>query len=393
MVEPAETSTYTFRQYSEKGASAFLRDLTTQSWSTVFSKRTTGEKVEEFQIILHKLMDSHFVYRTVTKRLGDPPWFTKGLKKKIGKQRRAYDKQGRSRKWKTMNAEMDLICRKLCGAYIERQKKILTAPDAARAFYRNVKAFNSKQKPPVFDIRDIFPGQEDLSVAEKLAKHFPAITDEFDGVDHSVVPPPAPNNLTMLNLDDVTKRLTGFKKTKSMVKGDIFPSLINKAAPSLAVPLLHIYNTITLTQSWPDLWKIEYVTRIPKKTMPQSPGDLRNISCTQLFSKVYESFVLEWLGTQIQLRTNQYGGVKGSGTEHFLVNLWQSVLENIKDPRAGSLLTSIDFAKAFNRLDFSHCIRSLTNRGTDSNLTRIIASSLSGRVMRVKVGSDLSNSR
>ena len=392
-VEPAKISTYTFRQYNEKGASAFLRDLTMQSWSAVYDKKTTSEKVEEFQTILDRLMDRHFVYRTVTKRLDDPPWFTKGLKKKIGKRRRVYDKQGRSRKWKSMKSETDLICRKLCGAYIERQKKILTAPDAARAFYRNVKAFNSKEKTPMFDVRDIFPGQEDQSVAEKLAEHFTAITDEFDGLDPSVVPPPAPNNLTMLNLDDVTKRLTSFKKPKSMVKGDIFPSMINRAAPTLAVPLLHIYNTITLTQSWPDLWKTEYVTPIPKKTMPQSPGDLRNISCTQLFSKVYESFVLEWLGSQIQLRPNQYGGVKGSGTEHFLVNLWQKVLENIEDPRAGSLLTSIDFAKAFNRLDFSHCIRSLTTRGADNNLTRIVASFLSGRVMRVKVGSDLSNPR
>ena len=92
----------------------------------------------------------------------------------------------------------------------------------------------------------------------------------------------------------------------------------------------------------------------------------------------------------MKLRVNQYGGVKGSGTEHFLVQLWQKVLENIEDPRAGSLLCSIDFAKAFNRLDFSHCVRSLRTKGADSNLVRIVASFLSDRVMRVKVGQTLS---
>lgn len=106
--------------------------------------------------------------------------------------------------------------------------------------------------------------------------------------------------------------------------------------------------------------------------------------------KVYESFILKWLGQQVKLRNNQYGGVKGSGTEHYLVELWQKVLENIEDPRAGSLLTSIYTAKAFNRLDYLHCIRCLKAKGADANLIRIIASFLSGRVMRVKVGSSLS---
>ena len=338
-------------------------------------------------------MNTRFKFRTVTRLLSDPPWFNYSIKKRIGKRRKVYDRQGRSRKWKRMKAKTDQICRRLCNAYIERQKRVLTAPDAARAFYRNVKAFKSKEKPPVFDVKDLYPDSEDLPIAKKLADHFNSISNEFDGLHPRDVPERVPNSLDMLTREQVLKRLTTFEKPKSMVKGDIFPALVNRAAPDLALPLLHIYNTITLTQQWPDLWKIEYVTPIPKKTMPRTPGDLRNISCTQLFSKVYESFVLEWLGQQVKLRLNQYGGVKGSGTEHFLVNLWQEVLENIEDPRAGSLLTSTDFAKAFNRLDFAHVIKCLRVKGADLNLVRIVASFLSGRVMRVMVGSDLSDPR
>ena len=391
--DPPKTSSYTFRQYTERGASNFLAELTSQSWNSVYMKDDTSSKVVEFQAILDKLMDKHFQFRTITRKLSDPPWLTPALKKKIGRRRRVYDRQGRSNRWKEMKAETDKICRTLCSRYIERQKTILTAPDASRAFYRNVKAFNSKEKPPIFDVRDIYPEEADLTVAEKLADHFNAISSEFDGLAPGNVPDMAPNSLGMLSLEDVVKRLTSFKKPKSMVRGDIFPKLINRAAHVLAKPLLHIYNSITLSQSWPDLWKVEYVTPIPKKSHPQGPGDLRNISCTQLFSKVYESFILEWLNAQIKLKLNQYGGVKGSGTEHFLVRLWQNVLENIEDPRAGSLITSIDFAKAFNRLDFSHCIRCLQAKGADTNLIRIVASFLSGRVMRVKVGDELSAPR
>ena len=390
LVEKKKTSTFSYRKYTEQGAEAFLSELSVQSWANVYSANGTSSKVEVFQTILDGLMNKHFKFTTVTRSSSDPPWFNSYIKKRIGKRRKVYDKQGRSRKWKKMKSDTDKICRNLCKNYIEKQKKILTAPDASRAFYRNVKTFKSKEKPPIFDVKDLYPECDDLPIAEKLADHFNAISNEFDGLQPGDVPAMVPNSLNMLTRDDVIKRLTSFKKPKSMVRGDIFPALVNRAAADLSLPLLHIYNTISLTQLWPDLWKIEYVTPIPKKTLPKSPSDLRNISCTQLFSKVYESFILEWLGQQVKLRLNQYGGVKGSGTEHFLVNLWQNVLENIEDPRAGSLLTSIDFAKAFNRLNFSHVIKCLRVKGADLNLVRIVASFLSGRVMRVKVGSELS---
>ena len=106
---------------------------------------------------------------------------------------------------------------------------------------------------------------------------------------------------------------------------------------------------------------------------------------------MYESFVLKWINDQVTLRSNQFGGVKGCGT--YLVDLWQQVLENLEDPRAASLITSIDYAKAFNRLDFEHCLKSLARKGLSGNLIRILASFLTGRVMRVKVGNTLSTKR
>ena len=392
-VEPNPTISYTYREYTEAGANAFVAALATQSWENVFLASTTSLKVKEFQKILDSNMNAYFRFKTVTRRENDPPWLNSKLKRMFRKRRLIYDREGRSNKWKAMKSESDEICRKRCKAFLDRQKQTMTAPDAARAFFRNVRAFDSKEKPKVFDVRDLFLSMQEKPTAEALADQFNAISNEFDGLLQDEIPPPAPNSLVTLSTADVLGRLKSFRKPKSMVLGDIFPCLVNRSATSLALPLTHIFNTITLTQSWPDLWKIEYVTPIPKKTMPQVPGDLRNISCTQLFSKIYESFVLQWLGEQVKLRPNQFGGVKGSGTEHFLVKLWQQVLENIEDPRAGSLLTSIDYAKAFNRLDFNHCLKCLKAKGADSNLTRIIASFLTGRVMRVKVGSAMSDPR
>ena len=80
--------------------------------------------------------------------------------------------------------------------------------------------------------------------------------------------------------------------------------------------------------------------------MPSNVNDLRNISCTALFSKVYESFVLGWLSEQVGMRSNQMGGMRGAGTKHYLVELFQLVLEALEDPRAASVITSIDYSPA-----------------------------------------------
>ena len=141
-----------------------------------------------------------------------------------------------------------------------------------------------------------------------------------------------------------------FRKPKSMVKGDIFPSTVTKFADFLAIPLTSIYNEVAETLVWPDTWKVEYVTIIPKVSVPEGFGDLRNISCTLLVSKILESYVLEWAVEEVTVKTNQYGGVRGCSGTHMIMKVWQKILKNLEDRRAATILTSIDYAKAFNRM-------------------------------------------
>ena len=86
------------------------------------------------------------------------------------------------------------------------------------------------------------------------------------------------------------------------------------------------------------------MTVIPKGKYPESISDLRNISCTMLASKIYKSYVLDWLKAEVRMRSNEYGGVRGLGTDHVLVQLWQGVLRNAEDYRSGTVITSIDYS-------------------------------------------------
>ena len=99
----------------------------------------------------------------------------------------------------------------------------------------------------------------------------------------------------MLAVHEVAARIRYFKKPKSMVKGDIFPTLMLKYSDFLAIPLQSIYNTITIIKVWPVCWKREFVMVIPKSSNPSDISGVRNISCTLLASKIHEAYILNWV--------------------------------------------------------------------------------------------------
>ena len=144
---------------------------------------------------------------------------------------------------------------------------------------------------------------------------------------------------------------------------------------------------------WPSCWKREFVTVIPKKSSPGSLGDLRNISCTMLASKIFESFVLDMIKIQVKTRRNQYGGVQGLSTDCLLVQMWQQILEDLEDYRAGTVVTSIDYSKAFNRMSYQECLKALQKKGASPAVVHLVASFLTNRTMTVKTGEALSTPR
>jgi hypothetical protein len=93
------------------------------------------------------------------------------------------------------------------------------------------------------------------------------------------------------------------------------------------------------------------------------------------------------------LKRNQYGGVKGSSVEHLLCGVWHEISTNLEDNRAAAVLTAIDYAKAFNRLCYKACLQSLASKGASSVVIRLVATFLTNRAMKVRVGQEWSDPR
>ena len=78
---------------------------------------------------------------------------------------------------------------------------------------------------------------------------------------------------------------------------------------------------------------------------------------------------------------------------HFLISIWERILSTLEDPATAMTLMSVDFSKAFNRVDHVVCLQALVENGTLTDSLAMISSFLKDRCMRFKVNNILSSER
>lgn len=383
---PKKWKNVTFRPFPAKAVENFKADMEQIDWTMVYASEGSNKKVEVFQGILEMLVNEHFPYKTIRVLEDGLPWINEVAIKKINRKRAVFKSEGRSERWVALESDLDEYLARRQEVYLERQRDKMTGASASREFYRNVKNYSSAEKPKTFNVRDLFPDVPEQEVADKTAEYFNRISAEFRALHPCEVPSTYHRDLPFISEEMVEQRLLKARKPNSTVHGDLPPKLIVPCARALSRPLADIYRCIISTFVWPIKWKREYVTVIPKKSTPRSLSELRNISCTQFFSKVFESFVLQFASEEITLKENQYGGIKGCSTAHLLINVWQDICENAEDYRSATLLTAIDYSKAFNRLSFQHCLKAFKAKGASSPIIKLIATFLTNRQMAVRVG-------
>jgi len=186
----------------------------------------------------------------------------------------------------------------------------------------------------------------------------------------------------------------GLKNTRSTLPIDI-PNLLRKeVAIELSEPLTHIINTCLNEQRFPSLWKIETVSPVPKVEPCKELTDVRKIACTSDYSKLYEGFLKGWILEDISknIHPKQFGGQKGTGTEHLLVCLVDRVLKLLDRNTKQSMvvMNGVDWSQAFDRNDPTINAQKFIKFGLRPSLVPIVIDFMSKRKMQVKFNGKLS---
>ena len=354
----------------------------------------TSKIVQNFQDTLKALVSSTFPEREIKVYSEDKPYFTEKLRQLKRVIQREYQKHGRSDKYLKIKESFEEKLKNEKLKYIEKISKEVSEgrrgniyPALKKLGLRPGDEMQHSFVLPNHTSQNLSPAQS----VEIIAEHFCSISQEYTPLNTANLAPNIQQFLSnqdqdlvpLLSTHRVLKRIKKARKPHSIVPGDLPPRLVKSFADILAGPVTLIYNQISITAEYPEQWKVEHQIPIPKVTPPTSEDELRNIYKTPFFSKVYESFIGEWLLKIVEpfLDPGQCG-LRGSSITHYLIQLLHFVFStlDLRQPHA-VLAACVDLSKAFNRVDHSLLIQDLYDMHTPAWLLRIIISYLSGRSM------------
>ena len=170
------------------------------------------------------------------------------------------------------------------------------------------------------------------------------------------------------------------------------PNIIKAAMPSLILPICNIVNTMLSKETFPSQLKMAQVTPIFKKDDPFIPKNYRPVSILPTLSKIYERL----LGNQLTSHFNEifHSYLSAFRTSYGcqttllrIVEDWKEALD--KNMFVGAIL--MDLSKAFDCLPHDLIIKKLNAYGVSDSSCRLMASYLSNRTQRVKIGSVVSS--
>ena len=140
----------------------------------------------------------------------------------------------------------------------------------------------------------------------------------------------------------------------------------------------------------PKIWKVEFVTPVPKVLPPEKLKDLRKISGLLNFSKITDKILAQFISEDMQQTRDksQFGNQKKIGIQHYLVNMLHKILASLdqttQNKSIAVLLQMVDWSQAFDRMSHKTGIQSFVKNGVRLSLMPILMSFFQNREMVVK---------
>ena len=350
----------------------FEAALQSHSWVEVIETEDVDQKVQNLHGFIRK-----------------KKWMTPELKQLHRRVQREFFKSRQSAKWRKLKKSFKKLKKKSVRSFHTKFVNEMKISDPGK-WYRLAKKIGAVGQNNDGDIKvESLTEMTNEQAVEEIASHFSSIANEYNPLDtcqlpayQPTLPPPKVNELA------VYKRIEKLKNTRSTLPLDLPNKLRKEFAVELAEPLTNIINESLIQQKYPTLWKFEWVTPVPKITHPKIIKDLRKISSTSDFSKVYESFLKDWIMEDISQKIDigQFGGQKGLGTEHLIVCLVDRILKLLDDNQEMSAVIAalVDWSAAFDRQDPTLAIKNFLNIGVRPSLIPVLVSYLKDRKMKVK---------
>ena len=219
-----------------------------------------------------------------------------------------------------------------------------------------------------------------------------SIPNEYEELknENIAIPHFSPDEIPQFEPAQVWKLLAQLKTNKATPPGDFPVKLSKMFAAYLAEPLCDIINSSIRRGEYPELWKYEISTPVPKKYPPKNISDMRNISGLLTYDKITEKLLAELMIRDMKPKSDpsQYGNQRGISIQHYLIEMIHRILEaldnNSKGEKFAVIANLIDWNNAFPRQCAQLGIESFIQNGVRPSLIPVLVNYFQGREMSVK---------
>ncbi len=144
-------------------------------------------------------------------------------------------------------------------------------------------------------------------------------------------------------------------------------------------PVLHLlYNTVFTSGQFPRAWGQSILCPVHKKGSWSDTDNFRGISLIDVLNKVFTGILNErlcrWAEVNNVIDESQAGFRKGYSTIDNLFTLQAMVQKYLSKRRGRFYCLFIDFSKAFDSIDHSKLLNSLSNKGIGGKFIKMLAS-------------------
>ena len=238
--------------------------------------------------------------------------------------------------------------------------------------------------------------------AEIIADHYAGISNQFepiqkedfkDFMDLSKFSP------ITVEPEKIMKIIQHMNPKAATLDGDLPIRIIKEFSDELSIPLSHLVGSCLGAGLYPDLWKVEFVTPVPKIYPAEKLTDLRKISGLFNFSKIADKVIAELLTEDMAEKRDksQFGNQKKLSIQHYLISMLNKILtavdKNSQDEAICAILNMVDWSQAFDRQSHRLGVQSFIDNGVRPALIPVLVNFFQNRRMRVKWKGFLSTQR
>ena len=380
------------RPFPQSGMDQLTEWFIDQTWDQVYSEQSAHKKAEIFQHLLTQKLDEIFPVKTRRISSDDQPWITHKLKQMDRQKKRIYKKERKSVKWRKMDKIFRKEVKLAKSAFYAKKVADLKLKKPSQ-WYACLKQITSQdqhktEQPIVDEIRHL----SDQDQAEQIANQFAKIQNEYAALkdDDVQIPVFHERDIPTFSPAKVWFALTKLNANKATVTGDFPAKLCKHFAAYLAEPLSDILNTAVRRGEYPEIYKFEVSTPVPKIYPTQKVSQPRNLSGLFNFNKIIEKLLAELIISDMEanLDPSQFGNQKGISVEHYLIKMLHRILSvldsNSKKETVAVIVNLIDWENAFPRQCPKLGVQSFIENGVRPALIPILINYFQDRKMSVK---------